>query len=321
MSLKSEIADFAAEHNLIYGCGSAEPFEEYRQALSKRVPFVTYSTEERLDPSLTLKGAKSLIALGLSYNYSYEKHGEGLSVSLSEGAVGEDYHRVMERLLKELGERLFKRGEEYLCFCDRGPLADGLVALRCGLGFGGLNHGVINGRFGSMFFIGYIITTIFIEPDPKPESKCSGCGVCVRTCPSGALHSDGTFEVEKCAANLTQQKGIIPDEYKKYIGTYIYGCDICRRICPLTPKPQRAGGCAYAKIEELLALSNREFNAAYGSTAIGWRGKRTIVRNALIALGNLKDKRGLELLTPYLENESEDLRDAATWAKKQIEEE
>lgn len=319
MNLKAEIAAFAREHNLIYGCGSAEPFEEYRESLQKQVPFVRYTFEERLNPSLTLKGAKSLIALGLSYNYCYEKQGDGLTGLLSEGAVGEDYHLVMGKLLKGLGERLFKNGEEYCCFCDTGPLADGLVALRCGLGFWGLNHGVISDRFGSMFFIGYIITTAFIEPDEKPENKCNGCGKCITSCPSGALHSDGSFDVEKCAANLTQQKGVIADEYKKYIGNYIYGCDVCRRVCPLTPKPTRAEGCGYPEIEAILSLSNREFKAHYGNTAIGWRGKGVIARNALIALGNLKDKRGLRLLEPYLDSSSEALKDAALWAKKQIE--
>jgi epoxyqueuosine reductase len=318
MSLKTKTDEFANKYGLIYGFGSAEPFYEYEGALGKAVPFVGFSLEQRLKPQLTLPEARGLIALGLSYNYKYEMPtDDDLYARLSQGAVGEDYHLIMTRLLRELGELLFKGTEhKYMCFCDTGPLSDALVALRCGLGFNGLNHSVISDKFGSMFFIGYILTTAELEPTPKPQSKCNGCGLCVRGCPSGALNADGSFTAEKCVAYLTQQKGIIPDELKGAMDNLIYGCDRCRQVCPLTPKPQSKQGCAYPKISELLGLTNKEFNSLYGNTAIGWRGKRTIIRNALIALGNIGGKRSAELAKPFLQSEFEDLKDAAQWAVK-----
>lgn len=315
---RDKIKKYAEAHSLIYGCGSAEPFYEYAETLTREVPFVSFTAEERLDPSVTLVGARSLIALGLSYNRVYGG-ADGLCARLSEGAVGEDYHLTMGRLLSQLGELLFAdTAEKYLCFCDTGPLADAAVAVRCGLGSFGLNHAVINDRFGAMFFVGYIITTADIVPTDKPENRCTGCEACVRACPSGALRFDGSFDYRRCVAYLTQKKGIIEDELKPFMGTFIYGCDACRRCCPLTPKGEPADGCAYPDIEELLALSNKGFNALYGNTAIGWRGKRTIARNAIIALGNLKSKDGLRLVEPFLSSTSEDLRDAAIWAQKQI---
>jgi epoxyqueuosine reductase len=316
----NKIKKFATENGLIYGCGSAEPFYEYADRLARKVPFVSFTAEERIDPSITLSGAKSLIALGLSYNKIYSKKDNSiLRATLSEGAVGEDYHLIMERLLSQLGEILFAdTAEKYLCFCDTGPLADAAVAVRCGLGCFGLNHAVINDRFGAMFFVGYIITTAEIAATNKPENNCTGCGACVRACPSGALKADGSFDYSCCVAYLTQQKGVISDELKAFMGTFIYGCDACRRNCPLTPKGENSDGCAYPDIEELLSLTNKGFNALYGNTAIGWRGKRTIARNALIALGNLKQSDGLPLIEPFLSSESEELRDAALWAKKQI---
>lgn len=323
MNLRDKIESFTREKGVIYGCGSAEPFYEYADTLSRTVPFVNYRAEERMYPDLTLTGAKGLIALGLSYNNSYERpQDDKLYAALSEGAVGEDYHTVMIRLLNELAELLFKGTEyKYRCFCDTGPLSDALVALRCSLGCAGLNHAVINERFGSMFFIGYIITTAEIEPINKPQNRCNNCGICVKACPSGALGYDGSFNYEVCVAYLTQKKGIIPDEFKQAMGTYIYGCDICRKVCPLTPEPVYAPGCAYPEIAELLNLSNREFQNRYGNTAIGWRGKRTIMRNALIALGNLGDERGIALAERFLTDNAEELRDAAAWAVKQMKKE
>ena len=320
MSLKDKIENFAREKGVIYGCGSAEPFYEYADTLSEEVPFVNYSREERMYPELTLPGARSLIALGLSYNNSYERPGnDRLCASLSEGAVGRDYHLVMSDLLKELASVLFEGTEwEYCCFCDTGPLSDALVALRCSLGCPGLNHGVINKRFGSMFFIGYIITTAELEPAPKSENLCNNCGICVKSCPAGALKSDGSLNSEVCVAYLTQKKGIIPHELKPAMGTYIYGCDICRKVCPLTPEPVPAQGCAYPEIEELLNLSNREFKDRYGSTAIGWRGKRTIVRNALIALGNLGDKGCISLGEIFMVDPGASIREGAAWAVRQM---
>ena len=78
---------------------------------------------------------------------------------------------------------------------------------------------------------------------------------------------------------------------------------------------------AYPEIEELLNLSNSEFQNRYGNTAIGWRGKRTIVRNAIIALGNIGDRRGIALAERFLTDNAEELRDAAAWAVKQMKKE
>ncbi len=320
MNLKNDYLSkteaFAKKHSLICGCGSAEPFYEYADILSRQVPFVNYGIEERTDPSLTLEGAKSLVALGLSYNAKYKAPDDGIPrARLSEGAVGEDYHTVMKKLLSSLAHELFDgTDEKYMFFCDTGPLSDCLVALRCSLGCMGRNNGIINKKFGSAFFIGYIITTAEIEPSPKADKLCSGCGKCVKACPSGALRSPSGFDHKKCVAYLTQKKGIIPDELKKYMGTYIYGCDICRRVCPLTPAPEASEGCAYPDIKKLLLLTDREFRALYGNTAIGWRGRRTIMRNALIALGNIGTEDAARLAAPFLESPHEDIRDAALWA-------
>lgn len=320
MSLKERLDSFAREQGIIYGIGTAQPFYEYRETLARAVPFVNYSVEERLDPSVTLAGAKSLIAIGLSYNNSYAAPANGeLCAALSEGAVGEDYHLTVTRLLKELCTLLFSDTEyEYKYFCDTGPLSDSLVALRCSLGCSGLNHSVISPRFGSMFFIGYIISTAELEPTPKPPELCGGCGLCVKKCPSGALKADGSFDCTRCVAYLTQKKGIIEDEFKPFMGTYIYGCDICRRSCPQNPPKTPAEGCAYPHISDLLKMTNKSFDRQYGNTAIGWRGKRTIIRNALIALGNIGDVRALELLAPFKDSDSPELRDAALWSEKQI---
>jgi epoxyqueuosine reductase len=322
MSLKNKLEVFAKQNGIIYGCGSAEPFEEYRETLAESVPFVGFSPEERINPALTLADANSLIAIGLSYNnrYSAPETNEPCA-RLSAGAVGEDYHITVMRLLEELGKLLFADSEEkYMCFCDTGPLSDALVAIRCGLGCAGLNHAVINERFGAMFFIGYIITTAELEQTEPPVNHCKNCGICVKSCPSSALKADGSFNYERCVAYLTQKKGIIPDELKSAMGTYLYGCDRCRRVCPLTPEGKVTDGCAYPEIKSILSLTNKGFKERYGDTAIGWRGRRTIVRNAIIALGNLKDKRGLELLKPFLEDSNEEIRDAAQWANKQIQE-
>ena len=62
MNLRDKIESFAREKGIIYGCGSAEPFYEYVDTLSRTVPFVNYRAEERMYPDLTLTGAKGLIA-------------------------------------------------------------------------------------------------------------------------------------------------------------------------------------------------------------------------------------------------------------------
>ena len=69
--------------------------------------------------------------------------------------------------------------------------------------------------------------------DPvEGTSHCLGCGRCVRACPTGALRGDGSVDARRCISYLTiESHDDIPADIPT--GNTLYGCDVCRRACPL----------------------------------------------------------------------------------------
>ncbi len=100
-----------------------------------------------------------------------------------------------------------------------------------------------------------------------------------------------------CISYLTQKKELNDKEGNR-LNYYLYGCDICQKVCPYNLnlnetqetdfliKPE----VAFPKIQDVLLLNNRTFKVQFGNTAAGWRGKKTIIRNATIIAKNNNDK-------------------------------
>lgn len=324
MNLYDKLKEFSIKENIVSGVGNAEPFYELKEHLkNKEVPFVNFTVEERTEPRLIMENAKSIIAIGLSYNVVYRKINDGrLRGNMSAGAVGTDYHIVIMEKLEKLKDEILP-DREVKMFADTGPLSDRDVALRCGLGTRGKNGSVINSEMGGMFFIGYMITDVEYELWHMEKGKavfCGECDKCIKYCPNSAI-IDGKCDYSRCISYITQKKGALSDEEYRAMGRQIYGCDICQRVCPYNRKfDVRENEYACPDIEMLMNMTNREFKEVYGNTAAGWRGRRTLQRNALAVLGNIKDKRGLEIALKYRESEFEDLRSAAEYAVRCIKE-
>jgi epoxyqueuosine reductase len=110
------------------------------------------------------------------------------------------------------------------------------------------------------------------------------------------------------------------------MGAKIYGCDTCQMVCPKNKGIKRSTHKDFiplqtkgvVDIEELFHMSNREFKEKYGHMAGSWRGKNTLKRNAIIALGNIKDKESLYLLEEELKKGNESLKEYILWAIDRI---
>lgn len=312
----SIIEEYAKENGIIYGIGSAEPFDWIEKEIDVFVPFVNKSPWKRTNPQLVLEGARSIICIGLSYNIGYGgEFDERIRGNISAGAVGEDYHRVISRHMSELCAKL---GAEGIYFSDTGPLNDRAVAEICGLGKRGRHFSVINQDIGSMFFIGYIITRLNLERTaPRDFEPCGSCRKCIDACPGGALSEDG-FVYKKCLSYLTQAKTLSFEDCT-LMGRQIYGCDVCQKVCPhnsdtvlFTDRLNEF----HPDIEQLLSLSPREFRERFGKSAAGWRGRKIIRRNAVIALSNIHDSRCIDILKKYANDPSGEIRWFAEMALK-----
>ena len=73
------------------------------------------------------------------------------------------------------------------------------AAVAAGLGTFGRNNLVLHPRLGSRVIFTTVLTDVELEPDaPLTERLCDDCGLCVDSCPGGALDEEGLTDVMKC---------------------------------------------------------------------------------------------------------------------------
>jgi epoxyqueuosine reductase len=210
---------------------------------------------------------------------------------------------------------------------DTGALADRAVAERAGIGWVGKNCAVITPEWGSWVYLGEMITNIPFPSDKISTDQCGDCTLCIDACPTGALVGPGQLNSSRCISFVTQTKGVLDDELMRKIGNRLYGCDTCQVVCPknkglnwthqpeLQPDPEKAKPL----LIPLLSMSNKEFKEQYGSSASSWRGKKPIQRNAIIALGNFKDRSAVLVLSDLLKQDPRpEIRATAAWALGRI---
>lgn len=336
MNIKQYIIDKSKELNIdMVGFTDCEPFEYLREYLAERkslninTEFEEDDIDRRLDPKLTFPECKSIITIGISYNNDFdEKPDYKLKGIISKSSWGIDYHIVLRKRMESLIHEI-KKVKDFNCqyYADTGPLVDREIARKSGIGYYGKNCSIINEKYGSFIFLGYILTDLEIEELSIPvESKCGDCDLCIKACPTGAL--EGAFRVnpKKCISYLTQTRDNIPYDLREKMGNKIYGCDTCQKACPknrsiLKPNheefiPYDTKG--YVDLEKLLYMSNKEFKEIYGKMSGSWRGKNILRRNAIIALANNKNKDNIKLLLPLLKDPSPMIKEYAAWAIEKL---
>lgn len=332
MDLKGYIIDKSKELNIdIIGFTDCKPLdylEDYlvaRKMENRETEFEVEDIRKRIDPKLTFPNCNTIIVIAISYNNDYDDVPDyKIKGRLSKSTWGWDYHLVLKNKIERLVEEIKKvKDFNYRYFVDTGPLIDRELARKAGIGYYGKNCSIINDEYGSFIFIGYILTDMDISIDsPILENPCGECELCLKACPTGALEGPYLFNPKRCISYLTQTKDRIPYELREKMGISIYGCDICQLVCPENYGIKRPNHHeflpnmtkGYIDLEELLFISNREFKEKYGSMAGAWRGKNILKRNAIIALGNIKDRDNLKLLETLLMDPSPMIREYAAWS-------
>ncbi|WP_026895880.1 tRNA epoxyqueuosine(34) reductase QueG [Clostridiisalibacter paucivorans] len=332
MDLKNYIIDSSKRHDIdIIGFADGENMDELQSILMER-HIKGYETEfeeddisKRTDISSIMEGAKSIIVIGMSYNTSekYPYKFQGAKGYISRSSWGIDYHKVLNERLNKIAEDIKKINHfRYKIFVDTGPLVDREIAKRAGIGWYGKNCSIINDEYGSFIFIGYMITDLILESSPKVNGKCEGCDICIKACPTGALIDGYKINAKRCISYLTQTKNRIPYELRKKMGMKIYGCDTCQLVCPKNKGIEYGNHMEFVpsiseghiNLLEFLDISKKEFNIRFGHMSGSWRGKNILRRNAIIALGNTKDKKYINVLKKYIYDKSPLIREYTAWA-------
>jgi epoxyqueuosine reductase len=190
--------------------------------------------DKRLNPTLLVDGAKSVISFAFNYHQSIDNE---LSVpKISQYALGEDYHIVLKEKLKQLVDELQTQVGKFSarCFVDSAPVLERAWAAKAGFGWIGKNTMMINKQMGSYFFLAEIICDIELEYDNTiAHDYCGTCNKCVESCPTQAINGDKTMDGSKCISYFTiELKKEIPTEYEGRWNDWIFGCDICQTVCP-----------------------------------------------------------------------------------------
>ena len=154
---------------------------------------------------------------------------------ISRYALGRDYHKLMRKRLKQLGEKITAHCENfnYRPFVDSAPILERPLAEKAGLGWVGKHTLLINKQAGSWFFLGELLVDIPLIADMQAENDCGACVACIKICPTQAIVEPYVVDARRCISYLTiELRDAIPEEFRALIGNRIYGCDDCQLICP-----------------------------------------------------------------------------------------
>ncbi len=250
----------------------------------------------RVNPTVLLPGALSVIAVAMNY-YTPHRHADDAATGkISRYAWGDDYHEILTSRLQELWSWLQREfpGVRGRSSVDSGPVMDKVWAERAGIGWIGKHTNVITPDRGSWVFLGELITTLELEPDPPATDHCGSCTLCLEACPTGAIVQPYVVDSNLCLSYLTiEYRGEIPDGLKPELDGWIFGCDICQDVCPWNRKFavetaesgfQPREGNLNPVLSELEAMTKEQFSERFRSSPILRTKHAGLVRNVKAVL-------------------------------------
>ncbi|MDD4777785.1 MAG: tRNA epoxyqueuosine(34) reductase QueG [Fermentimonas sp.] len=195
--------------------------------------YMERNVDKRIDPRLLVGGAKSIISVALNY-YPHQKQ-PAHAPQFAYYAYGKDYHDVIKGKLKQLFEFIKERHQNVTgrYFSDSAPVLERFWAAQAGIGFMGKNTLLIIPGKGSFFFLGELIVDLELNYDSPISENCGSCTRCIDACPTKAIESPFLVNANKCISFQTiENRGEISPEIAPKLKNYVFGCDICQKVCP-----------------------------------------------------------------------------------------
>ena len=285
--------------------------------------------ERRRDPRVVLPGAKSVIVLALNY-FQERPAGEadGARGKIARYAWGEDYHEVIEKRLKRFCAELESRcGGTHRRYVDYGPVLERDFASDAGVGWNGKSTVQIHRRLGTWFFLAEIISTLELEPDAPSADHCGKCTACIDACPTDAITAPRRMDALRCISYWTiENKGAIPEEFRRPMGDRIFGCDDCLDACPWNRFAEQSRENAFTArdyvsgmaLREFLRLDDPEFRELFRKSPVKRIKRERFLRNVCVALGNVGDADDLEALEKAAADPDPLVSEHARWAIGEI---
>jgi epoxyqueuosine reductase len=292
--------------------------------------------EARLDPSRIFAGARSVLCVALQYHPLDREDGErqpepsgDLWRRVARYARGKDYHEVVGERLRVVEERVRQAfpGCETRRYVDTGPVLERELAARAGIGAVGKNTMLLHPEGGSWFLLGELFLSLDLDPDRPLADLCGSCTLCLDACPTGALAEPYRLDANRCISYWTiEHRGALPEEARRRVGGWVFGCDVCQEVCPWNAEPAPAvhpemelpperGELTLAR---LLRLPREEYVERFRGSPMKRAKLEGLQRNAAVAMGNRRESRHVGPLAEALRDGVPLVRGHAAWALGRI---
>jgi epoxyqueuosine reductase len=304
--------------------------EAFRQWIAEghagEMAWLAKNADRRTQPELVLPGVRSIVIVAKSYAPAAQPP-RPIS-TIARYALGEDYHDILTPRIRELEKLLAAQGGVQRSYVDTGPVLERDFAALAGIGWHGKSTMLISRELGAFFFLGSLLTTLELPPDPPARDHCGKCTRCIDICPTGAITAPHHLDARRCVAYLTiELKGSIPEPLRPLIGDRIYGCDDCAAVCPWNRFAKTSTEARFAALPALAALTLRDFLALddvafrslFRGSPIKRIKRRGFLRNVCVALGNTGSAEDLPTLQKLTLDSEPLIAEHALWAVRQIE--
>ncbi len=298
--------------------------------LNAGMQWMERTTAERSDPRRVLPGVRSVIVVATNYftdGSPVHLPGDASCGRIARYARGDDYHEWIMPRLEKLAAILSAADGTQRCFVDSGPVLERDWAAACGISWHGKSTMGIHPRMGTWFFLSAIFTTLELEPDEPLADRCGKCTRCIVACPTQAITAPHRLDANRCLSYLTiENKGPIPEEFRRALGARIFGCDDCLDACPWNRFATESHDAALQSRADIIARPLRDFlsldEPAFKSLMQGspiLRAKRRgFLRNVCVALGNCGSDDDLPALHAAANDPEPLVREHAEWAIEQL---
>lgn len=292
--------------------------------------FMARHTDLREHPELLHPGSVRAICVRMDYLPKGAQFAKVLKKPqlgyVSRYALGRDYHKLMRKRLKQLGDRIKEQfaDTDFRPFVDSAPVMERPLAEKAGLGWTGKHSLLLDSKDGSWFFLGELLINLPLPVDSPQAEQCGKCTACMTICPTQAIVEPYVVDARRCISYLTiELKGAIPEEFRRPMGNRIYGCDDCQLICPwnryATPTDEQDFAPRHhlhaPELIELFQWSEEAFLKHTEGSPIRRIGHERWLRNIAVGLGNAPfDPRIVEALRDRLAHVSDLVAEHIHWA-------
>lgn len=259
--------------------------------------------DKRLDASQLHPGTRRIISVRMNYLPSgvdpFSILNNPNKAYIARYTLGRDYHKLMRKRLKQLGQRIQAHLNSNLIFrpfVDSAPVLERPIARNAGLGWIGKHTLLLNREAGSWFFLGELFIDLPLPIDvPEMQGHCGTCSACLDICPTQAFPKPYVLDAQRCISYLTiEHSGAIPEALRKPIGNRIFGCDDCQLVCPWNRFAQHTQETDFKprhQLDDVDLLTLFEWDEATflertEGSAIRRTGYQGWQRNLAVALGN-----------------------------------